>query len=408
MKHFARRAACLLAFYGLATYAIAGNLPKGTVIVPKSSIQRPEDAGKRAHTNVIATVPFGTPTTPGGFFETPASLACVYHLVKHVSGCNPQTVTAVPNTGWGAVVLVDAYDDPNAASDLQTFSAEFGLPAPNFQVVYQGGVQPPQDPSGGWEFEESLDIEMAHAMAPKASIYLVEAQSSGFGDLFASIDQANSTILQSSGGGSMSMSWGSGEFSGENGYDSNFNQAKVIYFSSAGDSAGVNYPSASPYVVSVGGTALSRNATTGNFELESSWASTGGGPSQYESIPSYQKAISGIVGQWRGTPDVAAVADGRTPVWVYDTFPLGGNYGNWWLASGTSVSSPLWAGIVNTAGSKKASTMAELTEIYKNLGNKSDFTDLTQGNCGNYAGYLTVKGWDFCSGVGSDIGKSGK
>jgi kumamolisin len=391
---------------GFTTCALAQDRPGGGAqIVPKSSIQRAEDAGKRAHTNIEITVPPkgltpGKPlaaNTPGGFFETPASIACVYKLTKPVAGCNPTVVTAVPNGGFGAIALVDAYDDPNAASDLAAFSTEFSLPPANFQVVYENGVQPPQDPTGGWESEESIDIEMAHAMAPKAKIYLVEAQSSSFTDLFTAIDQANA-LVTAAGGGEMSMSWGSGEFQGENGYDSNFNGTNIVYLSSAGDAPGVNYPSASPFVISVGGTTLSRNATTGNFELETAWHSTGGGPSAYEAIPSYQSSISQIVGTQRGTPDVAAVADGYTPVWFYDSFPINGQPYTWLLGSGTSVAAPLWAGIVNFVGVKFPSTDAALTEVYAN---PALLNDLTQGTCGNYAGYLTVKGWDFCTGNGS-------
>jgi kumamolisin len=163
----------------------------GTVIVPASSIERPEDAGIRAHTNVQIFIPRGGASispqaTPGGFFETPASLACVYKLVKATTGCNPTVATAIPAGGVGAIAIVDAYDDPNAKSDLAAFATEFGLPKANFQVVYAApgsstatSTPPPQDPTGGWEFEESVDIEMAHAMAPKAKIILVEANSSG-------------------------------------------------------------------------------------------------------------------------------------------------------------------------------------------------------------------------------------
>ncbi len=386
----------------------------GAVIVPKSSIQRAADAGMRAHTNIEIVVPprgvfpgVRPPNTPGGFFETPASIACVYKLTKFVTGCNPTTLTAIPTGGFGAIAVVDAYDDPNATSDLSTFDSEFGIARANFSVVYENGVQPPQDPTGGWESEESIDIEMAHAMAPRAKLYLVEAQSSSFTDLFTALQQATS-LVATAGGGSVSMSWGSGEFDGENGYDGYFNGANVIYLAAVGDSAGVSYPASSPYVVGVGGTTVSRNATSGNFELESAWYSTGGGPSAYESIPSYQSSISGIVGSQRGTPDVAAVADGRTPVWFYDSFPINGTYGTWWLGSGTSVATPLWAGILNLAGTKNASSSAELTEMYSHLGNRADFNDLTQGTCGDYAGFLTVKGWDFCTGIGSDVGKIGK
>jgi kumamolisin len=396
---------CLL--IAASSVAAAPAVRHGTIIIPRSSIFRPEDAGKRAHTNVEVAVAPGEPNaTPGGFWDTPASIGCVYHLTKAVTGCNPTTLTANPTGGFGTIILIDAYDDPNAASDLAAFDSEFGLPAANFQVMYENGVQPSQDPTGGWEFEESVDVQMAHAMAPRSKIILFEAQSSSFGDLFTSVGEANAVF--GTAGGSMSMSWGSGEFNGENGYDGYWVQPNVIYFAAIGDAPGVSYPAASPDVVAVGGTTFSRNATTGNFELESAWYSTGGGPSQYESIPSYQSSISSIVGTQRGTPDVAAIADGRTPVWIYDSIPINGQAGTWWLGSGTSVATPIWAGIVNSAGHKYASTNAELTEIYSNMTVATEFHDITQANCGNYAGYLAVKGWDFCTGVGSDVGKNGK
>jgi subtilase family serine protease len=392
----------------------------GTLVAPQSSIARPGDLGKRALTFVYIFVPDGglpmkPDNTPGGFFETPASLACVYKLVTAAKTCNPSTATAVSHGGVGAIALVDAYDDPNAASDLAAFSTEFGLPAANFQVVYAApgsstatNTPPPQDPSGGWEFEESVDIEMAHAMAPHAKIYLVEANSSGSGDLMPAITLASNLVV-AAGGGDVSMSWGFGDFAGESGYDGYFTATTgVVYFSSSGDSAGISYPCTSPDVVCVGGTTISRNATTGNFESESAWPDTGGGPSPNEAIPSYQSGVSSIVGTQRGTPDVAFVGDGRTPVWIYDTIPIGGQAGTWWLGSGTSVSAPGMAGIVNWAGHLYPSSNAELTEIYSQIGVATEFADIVSGNCGNYAGYLAKKGWDFCTGVGVNVGKNGK
>jgi hypothetical protein len=102
------------------------------------------------------------------------------------------------------------------------------------------------------------------------------------------------------------------------------------------------------------------------------------------------------------------VADGRTPVWFYDTIPISGTAGTWWLGSGTSVSAPGMAGIVNTAGNFYASTNAELTEVYSQIGVTTEFRDIVSGNCGDYAGYLAGKGWDFCTGVGASLGKTGK
>ena len=108
----------------------------GTIYVPESSIARPEDVGKRARTFVRIFVPdvlLPAANTPGGFFETPASLACVYQLAAGPRTCNPSTATAVSHGGSKAIAIVDAYDYPSAASDLAAFSTEFGLPAANLR-----------------------------------------------------------------------------------------------------------------------------------------------------------------------------------------------------------------------------------------------------------------------------------
>ena len=158
------------------------------VKIPASSHADAADAGVRMHTNVrymAGFTPDELPPFSGFAYETPASLACVYGLVSHTEGCNPNLTTHDSTGGSQTIAIVDAFDDPNAAADLAFFSSQFGLPfsSSKFQVVYASGSQPPEDPTGGWEFEESVDIEYSHAMAPNATIYLVEANSNGSGDL---------------------------------------------------------------------------------------------------------------------------------------------------------------------------------------------------------------------------------
>ncbi len=320
-----------------------------------------------------------------------------------VAGCNPNTVTALPAGGSKAIAVVDAYHDPNAASDLAKFSTQFGLPAvtsTTFQVVFASGKQPQRDL--GWELEESLDIEWAHAMAPHATLYLVEANSSSYADLMTAVDKA-SALVKAAGGGEVTMSWGGSEFLGETSYDSHFTTSTVVYFASTGDGPGVEYPSTSSNVVAVGGTTLCRNPKTGSFVREIAWVDGGGGSSINETRPSYQSAISSIVGTTRGVPDISANADPYTGVWVYDS----GN-GGWWIVGGTSVSSPVTAGIVNSAGHFYASSNVELTTIYGNRSVATDFNDITSGVCGPYMGLATATGWDFCTGVGSSYGLTGK
>jgi subtilase family serine protease len=405
------------------------------VVVPASSQFAAADRGVRAHTNVRYIQPAGaTPLFPppysGYAYETPASIACLYAVVPAVSGCNPLSVTTVPTGGAQKIAIVDAYDDPEAAADLAYFSAEFGLPfSPSkFHVVYTGGIQPPVDVSGGWEVEEALDIEYAHAMAPSATIYLVEAQSNTYTDLFTAVTEATNIIqcgnftttvgacgTAVTGMGEVSMSWGGGEFSGETVYDTKLNNTNVVYLASAGDSPGPIYPSTSPNVISVGGTTVSRSNTTGNFIRQITWDDGGSGVSTVESIPSYQSAhsaVAAIVGSHRGTPDISLDANPYTGVYVYDTFPLDGYYySDWLIVGGTSVSAPTAAGIINAAGAVggyATSTNAELTKIYNNMAVTTDFGDVTYGSCYYYAGVYAATGYDLCTGIGSPRSLVGK
>jgi subtilase family serine protease len=101
--------------------------------------------------------------------------------------------------------LVDAFHYPTALTDLQTFSAQFGVKAPNLTVVFASGVKPAQDPTGGWELEAALDLQWAHAMAPDARLFLVEARSNSFSDLLTA-ERVAGNLVASAGGGEVSNS----------------------------------------------------------------------------------------------------------------------------------------------------------------------------------------------------------
>jgi subtilase family serine protease len=355
----------------------------------------------------------------GYYAETPASLACLYGLVTVTSGCNPVTLTTVATGGSKAIAIVDAYDYPTALTDLTAYSRQFGLPTPTsatFTVAYQTTAKPRPDPDcayyGGWDCwatESALDIEMAHAMAPSAHIYLVEANSSNNSDLYAAVTKAIA-LVKAAGGGEVSMSWGGSEFSTEAKSDSTFSGANVVFFASSGDSEGTIYPAVSPNVVAVGGTTISRNPSNLNYQGEITWEDTGGGYSTYEPRPSFQGSISTLVGSSRGVPDVAAVGNPRSGVWVYNSYDTysNGTFNAWNILGGTSVASPLWAGIVNHAGHFSASTAAEQTLIYANAKTATAFRDISYGTCGYYEGWSAVSGWDPCSGNGAPLGSVGK
>ena len=156
---------------------------------------------------------------------------------------------------------------------------------------------------------------------------------------------------------------------------------RVVYFASTGDSPGTSWPSVSMNVAAVGGTSISRDPSNGTFVGEAAWYDAGSGPSAYIGRPAYQNAVSGIIGgTHRGVPDMSAVANPRTGVWVYDK-----NAGGWIVVGGTSVALPVIAAITNNAGHFRLTTDAELTQVYTN---HAMFRDITQGICGALHGVL--------------------
>jgi subtilase family serine protease len=383
----------LLALYG-GLWGQAESPQHRSIAVPDSTVERPQDRGIRAHTNHLIRDQ-GKPNrglaSPGG--ESPASIRSVYDL---------------PSTGGsGIIAIVDAFDYPTAEHDLEIYSTQFGLPACTtangcFKKVFASGSQP--QANCGWGQEAALDIEWAHAMAPNARIVLVEAASNSFTDLFTAVDVATAQVTTGGGKGEVSMSWSGGEFSTESSFDGHFQNNNVVYFASSGDTGGINgYPSVSPYVVSAGGTTIHRNGS-GQFTGETGWSGSGGGPSKYENKLSYQNNVTGTSATKRSAPDFSFDADPNSGVSVYDSTRCQSRSG-WLVFGGTSVSSSSLAGVVNLAGHFATSTVSELTTIYANRTNASDFRDIVSGSAGSFS---AAAGYDFVTGVGSSQGTSGK
>lgn len=251
------------------------------------------------------------------------------------------------------IAIVDAYDDANAAADLATFDAKVGLPAPpSFTKLFQDGTTnyPPVDPTGGWEVEESLDIEWAHAMAPGANIILVEATNNSN----ANLNTAVATAAALPGVSVVSMSYGGGEGSDELANDAVFKTPAghqgVTFLASSGDDTSGGYPAFSPNVVAVGGTSLYVNPDN-SYNHETWWndaldSAGGQGLSIYEQEPSYQLGFQST--GFRSVPDISLIADPATGVWIYDSTPQGGTSG-WLVIGGTSLACPATAGLVAIA-----------------------------------------------------------
>jgi subtilase family serine protease len=270
---------------------------------------------------------------------TPNQLTTAYGLgtieFKTASG------TIRGNGAGETIALIEAYHDPELVSDLHTFDVAFGLPDPYLFVANQAGsVSNP-----AWALEETLDVEWAHAIAPAASILVVEAQSQSRGALLRAVNAARGTP----GVVAISMSWGFSEFRSEANYNAYFTTPPghqgITFVAASGDSGtlyGLDWPSASPEVLAVGGTSLA-SGNTGVYQSETAWYDSGGGYSLFEAEPGYQ--FSAQTSGKRSTPDVAFDADPNTGVAVYQTSPYPGENG-WEVVGGTSLGTPVWAAII--------------------------------------------------------------
>jgi len=333
------------------------------------------------------------------------------------SGYTPATIKkylGLSGTGSGqTIAIVDAYNDPTISSDLSSFDSTFGLSAPSsFKKVSETGSTtslPATD--AGWSLEISLDVEWAHAVAPAASILLVEATTSSLSDLDTSIDYA----AKQSGVVVISNSWGiSGEISGETTLDSHCKLTKAVCVFSTGDSGHPGgYPAYSPYVVAVGGTTLNLTTSpTGTVSVasESSWAGSGGGMSGYEAKPSYQSRVAAT---GRAIPDVSYDGDPSTGFAVYDSTPYNAVSG-WFQMGGTSAGAPQWSAIIAAADQlRKAKSKAPLAawnstnstfqtgaDLYGLTSGIADITTgATNGTCGTIC--TPAVGYDQVTGLGS-------
>jgi len=361
------------------------------------------------------------PVCPGP--ASPGSARCHAHVVTNANG-TPRAETApkgygpaqfrgaygLPATASTAqtIAIVDAYDDPNIAKDLNTYSAQFGLPQcnsanPCFQKVNQSGSAAGPFPraDAGWSLEIALDVEVAHAVCPNCRILLVEASSNSLSNLAAAVSTAAKL-----GATEISNSYGGSEFSSEVNatYSSPYNQPGVAVTVASGDNGygSFGFPAASPNVITVGGTTLTVGA--GNtYGSESAWSGAGSGCSLYFGAPAWQSFLSACAGK-RGTADVAADANPNTGAAVYDTVRYQGRSG-WFQVGGTSLSSPLVAGIYALAGGLPTGTSAA-SGLYGHLGDATVLHDVTSGSNGSCSTIMCkgAVGYDGPTGVGTPKG----
>ncbi len=333
--------------------------------------------------------PYGTgplPYVPCGY--TPQQIRGAYGISSSANGSG-QTVA-----------IIDAYASPTIVQDLNQWSTNRGLPTTTStsfsftQVVAPGTYHHPeagliQDPQG-WYGEETLDVEAVHGMAPSADIVYVGAPNN-FQDLDAAlnhvVDRGLAQIVTNSYGFNTELLPAGYILP----YQSIFLQAIVegigVYFSSGDNSdeslvegfTTTDWPASSPFVTAVGGTSIAIGSSN-NYLFETGWgtqrhiwngtrwvtspASTGGwiygaggGASRLFAEPSYQVGVvessvfaaQGRTG--RAVPDVSALADPNTGYLIgqTQTFPDGTVKYSEYRIGGTSLSSPIMAGIMALA-----------------------------------------------------------
>ena len=317
-------------------------------------------------------------SSPDGY--SPAQIKTAYSIDSAIGTGKGKTIAVI--TAFGSDTITD---------DLNVFDTTYNLPAADLTIHNDGAVA--IDPY--WALETSMDVEWAHAIAPDAKILLVVAPTDDGEGMLDAVDYA-----VDNGANIVTMSWGSDEDQSELSDDSHFAKSGVIFLASAGDDgAGAIYPATSPYVISVGGTTLDLDSS-GKRISETGWSSSGGGKSLYESAPAWQDNF-GASSDTRATPDVSAIADPENGASVYCSATVDRDSG-WFVMGGTSLSAPVWAGIIACLN-QNANTIANVGTLYTMAGGtgyinvNNSFYDITSGS----NGYTATVGFDQVTGLGT-------
>ncbi|HET9721375.1 MAG TPA: S53 family peptidase [Solirubrobacteraceae bacterium] len=396
-------------------------LAVGLLAVPASALALPHSNAHGLSSRHVCAAPTAgqascdalrVTTSTGKTFKakpTPNATIAGYHPADLQSAYNLATASAGSGAGQ-TVAIVDAYNDPYAASDVATYRSQFGLPALGTcslstgkvssqtacfaQVSQTGSTTSLPRSNASWSQEISLDLDMVSAVCPKCNILLVEASSASMTNLGTAVNEAVKL-----GATEVSNSYGGSESSSDTKYDSSyFNHAGVDITASSGDSGyGVEYPAASIYVTSVGGTTLNQASNARGWS-ETAWSSAGSGCSAYDPQPSWQAgAFSTSLCGNRAVADVSADADPNTGVSVYDSYAYQG-YKGWMVFGGTSVASPITASVYALAGGG-----APVGNPYSHTSSLNDVTSGSNGSCGN-ALCTAGPGWDGPTGLGTPNG----
>jgi subtilase family serine protease len=355
------------------------------------------------------------------------------------------------------IVIADPFGSPTIRHDLGVFDRAFGLPAPpSFRIVQPAGKVPPYNASSpvmvAKAGETTLDVEVAHAMAPGASIVLAEtpgttAQGIATGAGYPQLMEAENYLVNHNVGDVISQSFSLPEQNFPAGDIQRLRRTyvnalahRVTVLAASNDNgvsgpitAGnsyiqhrvVEWPASDPLVTGVGGVKFFLNAAGGPVAPVAAWNDTyalaspvpwasNGGVSTMFGRPSYQDPVRGIVGNRRGVPDISLSAAISAGVLVYGSFPGNGFPFNGWTAGGgTSEATPEFSGIVaiadQFAGRRLGLVNPALYDLYRS--HAPGILDVTRG--GNTVsfpvtgGLFTVRGYgarpgyDLVTGLGT-------
>ena len=331
-------------------------------------------------------------------------------------------------TGAGeTIVVVDSFGSPTIRSDLATFDQKFGYPAPpKFQILAPAGQIPAFDPNNSnmtsWAGETTLDVEYAHALAPGASILLVETPTSENEGTsgFPQIVQAEQYVVDHGLGDVISQSFSATEATFASYAEIQPLRAAyldaashhVTVLAASGDEGATDYtangsdfytrrvtswPDSDPLVTGIGGTQLLESGgrytsvawnDTYNTASDEYWGgstdpdplASGGGTSEYFARPSYQDGVEAVTGASRGVPDISMSAACNGAVNVYSSFANGP--AGWSLTCGTSEATPEFAAIVALADQVAGHPLGLLNPaLYALLAQRAPgLVDVTAGN----------------------------
>lgn len=342
--------------------------------------------------------------------------------------------------GTGQTIAIIELGGGYTTSDLNTYFSGLGLSTPPVSAVSVDGAQ--NSPGQQADMEVELDIEVAGAVAPKASqlVYFTPNSDQGFIDAISNAVHASPTPTV------ISISWGQSEdqwsAQGRTAMDSAMADAAALGVTvcvAAGDngsgdgatdgSVHCDFPASSPHALACGGTRLEGDPSSRTITAEVVWndaefggggnGATGGGISDVFPLPSWQanagvRAPAGESAEHvhrthrthaggsdgRGVPDVAGNAD---PVTGYPIVS-GGQHT---VVGGTSAVAPLYAGLIARLAQSTGKKFGLLQPlIYAGVQPAAvvpGFNDITQGNNGAYS---AGPGWDPCTGLGSPNGQA--